>query len=74
MIAKQSLFKLSFHISNALESFFVFIILLIKTKNQTYIKSDKVNISLQQGWGTCLLSRTAWITEYRWRAATINYF
>jgi len=28
--------------------------------------------ALEQGWGTYLLSRAAWILEYRWRAAKIN--
>ena len=29
---------------------------------------------LKQGWGTYLLSRDAWIVEYRWRAEKINSF
>jgi len=29
-------------------------------------------MSLRQGWATYLLSRAAWIVEYRWRAAKIN--
>jgi len=28
--------------------------------------------ALEEGWGTCLLSRAAWIVECRWRAAKIN--
>jgi len=29
-------------------------------------------VSLNQGWGTYLLSRATWIVEYRWLAAKIN--
>ena len=36
------------------------------------IHSDAV--ALVQGWGIYLLSRAAWIVNYRWRAAKINQF
>jgi len=32
------------------------------------------NEHLEQGWGTYLLSRAAWIMQYRWRNAESNNF
>jgi len=30
--------------------------------------------TLRPGWWTCLLSRAAWIVEYRWWAVKFNWF
>ena len=41
--------------------------------NASWLPSSTSPSALCQGWGAYLLSRVAWIVEYRWWAAKINW-